>query len=121
MAYALLLADRARFLTAAALAPDRKLTTLEAASLMQTSNHLGRLRRRLGDGGGGWLDEAAEEQSESFLQWIDGLSEDDLRNEAVIIQIKQIANELADAKQGDRAAWLTEIDRRLENAGPDQQ
>jgi hypothetical protein len=70
MAYALLEIDRMRFVTAAKLAPDRTLTDSEAGSLRQTANHLGRLRRRLGDGGGGWLDEIAEEQSESFMQWV---------------------------------------------------
>lgn len=120
MAYALLEADRMRFVTAANLAPDRTLTASEAAGLRQTANHLGRLRRRLGDGGGGGLDEIAQEQSESFMQWVDGLSEDELKNDAVVSQVKQIAHELADLKQDDGGAWLAEITRRLEGVRPDQ-
>lgn len=120
MAYALLEADRMRFATAAKLAPDRTLTDSEAGSLRQTANHLGRLRRRLGDGGSGWLDEIAEEQSESFMKWFDGLSEDDLRNDALVAQVKLIANELAGLKQDDGGAWLAEINHRLDGIKPDQ-
>ncbi|MEK6252244.1 MAG: hypothetical protein AABM43_09930 [Actinomycetota bacterium] len=54
------------------------------------------------------------------MQWFDGLSEDDLKNDAVIVQMKQIANELADLKQDDGGAWLAEINRRLERVNPDQ-
>jgi hypothetical protein len=121
MAYALLEIDRMRFATAAKLAPDRTLTDSEAASLRQTAYHLGRLRRRLGDGGGGWPDEIFEEHSESFMQWVDGLSADDLENEAVIVQAKQWAHELAELKRDGGDAWLAAINRRLERGNPDQQ
>jgi hypothetical protein len=120
MAYVLLELDRARFVTAAKLI-DRPLAPSEAASLRQTGYHLGRLRRRLGDGGGGWPDEIAEEQTESFMQWVDGLSEDDLKNDTVIVRVKQIANELAELKQDDGDAWLAEINRRLERGNPARQ
>ena len=118
MAYALLEGDRARFVTAAKLV-DKPLAASEAASLRQTGYHLGRLRRRLGDGGDGWLDEIAEEQTDSFMGWFNGLSEADLQNDAVVVQVKQIANEFAQLKD-DGGAWLAEINRRLAAVKPDQ-
>ncbi len=114
-AYALLQADRARFVTAARL--ERKpLAPSEAASLRQTGNHLGRLRRRLGAGGGRWLDEIAEEATDTFMQWFDGLSAEDLQQDAVVVQVKELANEPARLRGDDGAAWLTDLNRRLEAA-----
>lgn len=113
MAYAILAIDRMRFVAGSNLAPVRMFTASESASLRQMANHLGRLRRRLGDGGGGWLDEVAEEQSESFMQWVDGLSEDDLEDDGVVAKVKQLATELADLKHDDGGAWLAEVNRRL--------
>ena len=57
MTYALLELDRARFATGAELGPDTPLAASDAATLRQTGYHLGRLRRRLVDGGGMWPDE----------------------------------------------------------------
>jgi hypothetical protein len=121
MAYGLLEIDRMRFVMGSALPPDRKLTESEAASLRQTGYHLGRLRRRLGDGGGGWLDDIVEEQAESFMEWFDGLSDDDLRNDAVVVQVRQIANALASEKHDDGGAWLAAINQRLEMVDADRQ
>jgi hypothetical protein len=84
------------------------------------SNTLGRLRRRLGDTGGGWPDELVEETVDSFTQVFDGLSDDDLKNEALVAKVKQIANELAPLKH-DGDSWLAEINQRLERVNPDQQ
>jgi hypothetical protein len=119
MVYAALEADRARFVTAFNLL-DKPLAASEATSLMETSFKLGRLRRRLGDGGGGWPDDIAEEGIGYFMQMFDGLSDDDLKNEALVAQVKQIANELAPLKH-DGDAWLAEINQRLERVNPDQQ
>ena len=78
MTYAELEADRARFVAAFNLG-DKPLSALEATSLIKMSNTLGRLRRRLGDTGGGWSDELVEETVDSFTQVFDGLSDDDLK------------------------------------------
>jgi len=50
----------------------------------------------------------------------DGLSDDDLKNEDVVAEVKQIANELAPLKH-DGDSWLAEINQRLERVNPDQQ
>jgi hypothetical protein len=118
MTYAQLEADRARFVTAFNLR-DKPLAASEATSLIKMSYKLGRLRRRLG-GGGAWPDEIAEEGVDFFTQMFDGLSDDDLKNEAVVAEVKQIANELAPRKH-DGDSWLAEINQRLERVNPDQQ
>ena len=118
LTYAELEADRARFVAAFNLG-DKPLSALEATSLIKMSNTLGRLRRRLGDTGGGWSDELVEETVDSFTQVFDGLSDDDLKNEALVAKVKQIANELAPLKH-DGDSWLAEINQRLERANPDQ-
>jgi hypothetical protein len=119
LTYAELESDRARFVAAFNLG-DKPLSALEATSLIKMSNTLGRLRRRLGDTGGGWPDELVEETVDSFTQVFDGLSDDDLKNEALVAKVKQIANELAPLKH-DGDSWLAEINQRLERVNPDQQ
>jgi hypothetical protein len=61
MAYALLETDRARFVMANRLPPETPLPQKEADGIKQLSNELGRLRRKLGDGGSGWPDEIQDE------------------------------------------------------------
>jgi len=56
MQYAILEIDRARFALASQLPAERPLPPEEAEGLKRSSNELGRLRRKLGVGGG-WLDE----------------------------------------------------------------
>lgn len=60
MAYSILEIDRARFSLAANLPPEKLLPPKEAEALKKTSNELGRLRKKLGVGGG-WLDEVTDE------------------------------------------------------------
>jgi hypothetical protein len=119
LTYAELEADRARFVAAFNLG-GKPLSALEATSLIKMSNTLGRLRRRLGDAGGGWPDEIVEETVDSFMQIFDRLSDDDLHDEAQVARVKDIANSLAPLKH-DGDAWLAEINRRLERVNPDQQ
>jgi hypothetical protein len=57
MAYALLETDRARFITADRLPALTPLPAKEAEGLKEAYFNLGRLRRKLVGGGGGWLDE----------------------------------------------------------------
>jgi hypothetical protein len=60
MAYAVLEADRARFVTADKLQGSNPLRADQAAALKKTSDELGQLRRQLA-GGGGWLDAFEDE------------------------------------------------------------
>jgi hypothetical protein len=113
MAYALLEFDRGRFVLASRLPETPLLATRDAEGIKQTSNDLGRVRRKLGGGGGGWLDELHDEfkpQIESFnddfKRWLDGLSEDDLKKDAVIAKVKE----------GAKA--LEALNRHLGNEGP---
>jgi hypothetical protein len=131
MTYALLEYDRERFAVAAKLGPGHPVSEEEAASLRQTGFHIGRLRRRLTGGGGGWLDEFTEEikpeleiLGDSFMQLLNELSDDDLRNDAKIAELKERATELGGLKRtaGDDGAWLAgfneELNRRLGGVNP---
>jgi hypothetical protein len=59
MVYGTLEIDRARFVIASRLPAETLLPAKEAESMKQFSDDLGRLRRKLGIGGG-WLDELLE-------------------------------------------------------------
>jgi hypothetical protein len=61
MAYALLEGDRARFVVANRLPPLTPLPAKAADDLKEASSKLGSLRRKLGRGGGGWLDELSDD------------------------------------------------------------
>jgi hypothetical protein len=60
MAYARLETDRALFVMASRLPPDKPLPAKEPERVKELSNELGRLRRELG-GGGAWPDEIQDE------------------------------------------------------------
>jgi hypothetical protein len=119
MTYAELEVTRQRFVTAFALV-DKSLAASDATSLMHLSYELGRLRRRLADTGIGWPDEIVEGTADSFMEIFDRLTDDDLKDEAQMARVKDIANALAPLKH-DGDAWLAEINRRLERVNPDEQ
>nr|MBA2600937.1 hypothetical protein [Actinomycetota bacterium] len=88
-------------------------------------NKLGHLRRRLVGGGGLWPDEIVRGGVDSFMQMFDGLSEDDLKSEALIARVRQIGDDLARLiEQAELGAvgdtWLAEISQRLERVNPDR-
>lgn len=129
MAYALLEVDRARFAMVIRLPPEKPLPAKEAEGIKKTSNKLGCLRRELG-GGGGWLDEIDNEfkhkiddqikprviiLNDSFKRLLDGLSDDDLKKDAVVNEVKQRAEELGELNRalGDNGAWLAETNDEL--------
>jgi len=102
MAYAGLELDRGRFATANRLPAGTPLPTNEAEGIKRTCNNLGRLRRKLG-GGGGWLDEIHDEfkpqmdgLKDDFKRWLDGLTDDDLKKDAVMARVKQVAKDLGE-------------------------
>jgi archaellum component FlaC len=87
----------------------------------ETSNDLGHLRRKLG-GGGGWLDEIHNEfkpqidgLKDGFKRWLDGLSDDDLKKDAVMARVKQEAKDLGELSRrlGDDGAWSAEINDEI--------
>jgi hypothetical protein len=121
MAYGLLEIDRARLVLANRLPPATLLPAKEAEDMKQASNNLGRLRRKLG-GGGGWLDEIHDEFKprmdsfqDDFKRWLDGLSDDDLKKDAVIAKVKQVAKDLGELSRdlGDDGAWSAEINDEI--------
>lgn len=128
MTYAGIELDRERFVTAAKLVPpSNEMTASEAAALRKAGYDLGRLRRRLEGGGGGWLDEITEEVRaqidslrDSFMRWFAGLREADLRQDGVIAKVKQMSQALADLDPEGGGDWLAEITSRIEEANTDQ-
>jgi hypothetical protein len=121
MAYAVLEIDRRRFLMASRLPPETPLPPKEAESLKGTSNNLGRLRRKLG-GGGGWLDEIHDEfkpqmdgLNDNFKRWLDGLTDDELKEDAIIARVTQLARDLGEMNRhlGDNGTWSAEINDYL--------
>lgn len=121
-AYTMLDADRERFVQADQLPPNTPLPAEEAAGISKTARDLGELRQRLFKGGG-WLDDLADEfkprlntLNDSFKAWLNGLSDDDLRNPAVANKVNEKAKELGDLNRdlGDNGAWLTEINAEIE-------
>jgi hypothetical protein len=93
----------------------------EAEGIKQTFNKLGRLRRKLG-GGGGWLDEIHDEfkprmdgLKDDFKWWLDRLTDDDLKKDAVMARVKQAAKDLGELSQrlGDNGAWSAEINDEI--------
>ena len=121
MAYTLLENDRARFVNANRLPLETPLSAEVAEGIKEASNNLGRLRRKLG-GGGGWLDEIHDEYkpqvdrlNDSFKGWLDGLSDDDLRKDALTAKAMQMAKDLGELNQyfGDKGAWSAEINDYL--------
>jgi len=56
---------------------------------------LGRLRRQLDDGGGGWPDEIAESVMPSFMKVVDALVEGGVTDEAIIADVRGLAEVLA--------------------------
>jgi hypothetical protein len=72
LAYAVLEIDRARFIAANGLPAFTPLPAKEAEGIKESYSNLGRLRRKLGDGGGGWLDEIDND----FKPRIDSLNDD---------------------------------------------
>ena len=102
MAYALLEFDRARFVTSNNLPPSTPLPAREAEGIKEASSNLGRLRRELG-GGGGWLGEIHDELrpsldslNDSFTRWLDGLSDDYLKQDAVVAKATHMAKDLGE-------------------------
>src|ERR1035437_65762 len=121
MKYALLEMDRARFVVANRLPPPTPLPAEQAESMKRECYDLGRLRRKLG-AGGVWLDEIHDEykpQMDSlkawFKWWLDGLSDDDLKKDAVITKVKQVAEDLGQLSRtfGDDGAWSAEINDEI--------
>jgi hypothetical protein len=119
-AYALLETDRARFVLCSRSPGPNALPAKEAQGLKLFSYELGHLRRQLG-GGGAWMDEIQHELkprisnlNDHFKRWLDGLSEDDLKKDAVIAEVKHRAKELGELNQnlGDHGAW-SEIDNDI--------
>jgi hypothetical protein len=119
-AYALLGTDRARFV-ANGLPPQTPLPAEVAEGMKETSNDLGRLRRKLG-GGGGWLDEIHDEfkprvdrLKDDFKRRLDVLSDDDLKKDAVMARVKQEAEDLGQLSRrlGDDGAWSAEINDEI--------
>ncbi|MFF7250527.1 hypothetical protein ACFZBU_42435 [Embleya sp. NPDC008237] len=121
MTYSLLELDRARFVMAGKLAPEKLLAPSDAVGLMQEGCKLGRLRRRLGGGGGGWPEEELRPLEDRLREAVDGLSQGDPENDTKIAELKQVATELAALKPGDDGAWLARINEQLERVKPDQQ
>ena len=122
LAYARLQTNRARFV---AFSRSRTLTALpaqEAQGLKLFSHELGQLRRQLGSGVG-WLDEIQFQLkpriaslNDDFKRMLNGLSDDDLKKEAVIAKVKQHAKELGELNRdlGDDGAWSAEINEEIE-------
>jgi hypothetical protein len=122
MAYAGLEIDRERFVLANRLPPSALLPAKEAEGIEETYFKLGRLRRKLGGGGSGWLDEIHHELkpgmdslNNSFRRWLDVLSDDDLKKKGVIAKIKQAAKDIGELNQdfGDDGTWSTEINAEI--------
>jgi hypothetical protein len=121
MAYAGLELDRGRFATANRMPAGTPLPANEAEGIKRTFNKLGRLRRKLG-GGGGWLDEIHDEfkprvdrLKDDFKRRLDGLSDDDLKKDAVMARVKQEAEDLGQLSRrlGDDGAWSAEINDEI--------
>ena len=122
MAYAILQNDRARFLAFSRPPTLTALPTKEAQGLKLFSYELGQLRRQLGSGGG-WPDEIQLQLkprlaslNDDFKRTLDGLSDDDLKEDAVIAKVKQQAKELGELNRdlGDDGAWSAEINEEIE-------
>lgn len=122
MTYANLEAERVRLVHATALPPDTPLPAKEAEGMKKFSSELGQIRREL-SGGGGWLDEIYEQfrpqttaLSVSFKSMLDGLSDDDLRKDSVIDNVKATAEGIGELNKnlGDDGAWLSEINTEIE-------
>jgi hypothetical protein len=120
-AYAVLETDRLRFVFASSSPAPIALPAEVAQGLKLFSYELGQLRRQLGSGGG-WLDEIQEEfkpriahLNDNFKQYLDGLSDDDLKKDAVIAKVKRYAKELGEMNRdlGDDGAWSAEIDDEI--------
>jgi hypothetical protein len=121
LAYALLESDRARFTLGSRSSAPIALPAKEAQGLKLFSYELGHLRRQL-VAGGGWLDEVQHEikpriahLNDDFRQWLDGLSDDDLKKDAVIAKVQQGAEELGKLNRdlGDDGAWSAEINDEI--------
>jgi hypothetical protein len=121
MAYAILETDRARFILGSRSPTPIPFPEKVAEGLKQSSNDLGRLRRKLG-GGGGWLDEIHDEfkpqmdsLNDNFKRWLDGLSDDELKKDAVIAKVKHLAKDLGEMNRhlGDDGAWSAEINDKI--------
>ena len=128
MAYAVLEDNRSRFVLARRLPPRSSLSAREAEALKDASNNLGRLRKKLG--GSDVVLNASEANPESkprmdgskddFQKWLDGLSTDDLKKNAVITKVNQLARDLAEMKlnkPGARPISTTTQDPKARVAG----
>ncbi|MBA2350851.1 MAG: hypothetical protein ACR2FI_02810 [Burkholderiales bacterium] len=53
--------------------------------------------------------------NDNFKRWLDGLSDDDLKKDAVIAKVKHLANDLGEMNRhlGDDGAWSTEINDEI--------
>jgi len=69
-------------------------------------------------GHGGWLDEIHDELklrmdgfNDDFRRWLDGLSDDDVKEDAVIAKVKNVARDLGEMNRllGDKGVWFAEI------------
>lgn len=124
MAYALLESDRARFALGSRSPTPIALPAKEAQGLKLFSYELGHLRRQLAPGGG-WIDEIQHQYkpriarlNDDFKKMLEGISDDELKKDAVIAEVKQRAKELGELNRdlGGDEAWLEinkEIERRL--------
>ena len=121
MAYALLEVDRARFVAFSRSPAPIALSAKEAQGFKLFSYELGQLRRQLG-GGGRWLDDIQEELkpriarlNDNFKRWLDRLSDDDLKKEAVIAEVNRHIKELEEVggALGDDGAWVAEINDEI--------
>lgn len=122
LAYGLLQTDRARFVSFSRSPTLTALPAKEAQGLKLFSYELGQLRRQLGSGGS-WLDEIQFQLkpriaslNDDFKRMLDGLSDDDLKKDAVIAKVKQHAKELGELNRdlGDDGAWSAEINEEIE-------
>lgn len=126
IAYARLEVERTLLLVWSRLPPMTPVEKEEAQGRELFSHELGELRRRLGGGSMGWPDETYYQLkprlarlNDDLKQYLARLSNDELKNDAVLAQLKQRAKELGDLNRelGDGGVWFAEIndeiDRRL--------
>jgi len=114
MAYALLESDRARFVLASSSPAPVALPAKEAEGLKLFSYELGNLRRQLVPGGG-WMDEIQHQYKPriarlngDFKKMLEAITDDELKKDAVIAEVRQRANELGEINRdlgGDNGAW----------------
>jgi hypothetical protein len=121
MAYAVLESDRARFVAVNRLPALTPLPAKEAEGIKEAYFNLGSLRKQLGGGGGGWMDEIHHELkprmdslNDNFRWWLDGLSDDDLKKNGVIAKVKQAAKDIGELNEEfGNGTWSTEINAEI--------